>query len=1310
MASRRIKLASTAAAVAVVGAGYFLYSVFAAQAEPDTALAQAPLNTQVQVPPAFIMTLDDSYSMAYQAMFPTRSTQSIIGGIGGGACWSGNSNTATDASWSFFSSAGQLRLDRVGTRGDCAYFYVITGIRQGNRAIPPVDTFGFARSHVYGPSYFNPGVEYLPWKRGNGGSYDSSAPGAARIHPHQAATINLVASLFDEDARSVFDAFTGMRLPAGTRYRLTGNTNCGGLTSGGSGANRWREVGAAGHTMTATCTLYIQYWPATFFLPYTSNDDVRPTLSGHPGAYDAVPRTRIANACGTGCDMWRYQIRAEDTVAAGNFANWFTYYSNRNRATIAAATHALSGITNMRVGFFPINQHGSRDQPLTNAAERVTMYNMAEINDRNALYGTGTNPGANTLLGLGLNGSTPNLLAVNAVGQQFRRTDAGAPIQLACQKNAAMLFTDGLSNQGSPGAPAITGLGAPFDPTPINSMAAIATRYYLNTNNTVGSGGVSSLRTDMAAGRVPVPAACGSANPDPKLDCQSNLHMNFYAITLGARGNLYNPDAVPPQDPFTNPPAWTNHADDDVRTVDDMWHATVNTRGDFINARSPDDITAAMRRILANVASGDSPSGSIALTGARIGSGSLTVTPAYAVGNEGTDWSSTLTADRVTVNDAREVEFDFAWEASARMASQASRNVFFTDHDGVVKQFDATNVALSDLCQKPSGLYDSMLLCDGETGLADLGVSAAQAVDYLLGDTDLERENGGLLRDRSTILGDIVNSTPVVSAPGDDYGYRTLSDGLGSSYGEYLDTKKNPTQNRRFMVYAGANDGMLHAFDGGLTDAMARNNQAPDTAGGREKFAYVPWTSVGHMGNLLFPYDPDEQQNQIFQHRYYVDGPVVVSDAHYGGSWSTVLVGTTGAGGRSVFALDVANASRSTGSFSATDHLWEISDLNTSLTQAVRDNIGFVLGRPVIVPVKQGGAVSWKAIFGNGYNSASGRAVLFVVDIEDDATPTIRMIEAVETGTGVPSGKNGLGNVVVVDRWANEAKTLRGRDGYADTVYAGDQKGALWKFDLLDASNSVSTPLFVTRPHTEGGRTFRQPITGGITAAAGPGGGVMLFFGTGSFSFYGDPQDNELQTLYAVNDTNSGLPTAKWNRANLSSRAAGTDGNRRTVGTANAATTLPSRGWYVDLEAGERFVGYPNIATGVVFMPTYVPDPSAAGCSAGGSNWLFGLNTRTGAASLSSVRSVPGGELTYPAGTAGVELVSASGESISAPIKDVAVMTLPRLTPQGLPDEPGGPGAPPDADQKCWMMVTVAGAQAMYLPYPCGRQSWRQIQ
>lgn len=1275
----RTKVYATATALVLAGSAYFLHSVFAVQGQGT--LAQQPLNVQAQIPPAFIMAVDDSGSMTFETLLP---------GQDGQGCW----NTANPTG--FFNANGTLR-----TSGTCGYNHLIpyTGHRiDGNRhAIPPIPTFGFARSHEFNPSYFNPGESYLPWLNSDGTPYGATVmnplgnalPTATRANPRSdSVVLNLTVDQIEDDANSRFRLLSGMELPFGTEYYATAGCGNGNNVVGGTGnrRDRWITVSAANSgAVTGTCTVGIRYFPATFYLSVST-----PAPAGYrtnlvlPGLFGG--RRRIADACGDGCDMYQYEIRSANystadsyNAAIQNFANWFSFYGNRNRAMVAGMTRSLSDIQNMRVGYFRINSRTAN----------VAMHNMNSPTEKTLLY--------KDLLALPASGGTPNLFAVEHMGKQFQRINAGAPIQLACQKNAGMLFTDGYSNGGSPGADAVTGLGKPFDATPANSMAAIATQYYQTTLRT---------GTNFPLGRVPLPSGCSTPNPDPRLDCNANLHMNFYGVTLGATGSIYDPDVD--RDPFVAPfPNWTGHTNDSPTTVDDIWHASINTRGEFINARTPNDITAAMRRVLASVSAGSSPAGSIALTGARIGEGSLSVSPFYEARNNGTDWYSTLTAQSVTSSPTTGVvSFANAWEASARLPAAASRNHIWYGTGNGAQLFNVANVgSLAKLCDNN---VPGMSLCSPTT-LAALGGAAntltvTEAVNYLKGDQALEAERNvnGKLRFRTTRLGDIVNSTPVVSAPTDDYGYRSLSAPYGASYATYVASKieDGDANLRRPMVYAGANDGMLHGFDGRTT-----------ANGGVERFGFIPQTVLGYMGNLLFPYDQAASGDQRFQHRYYVDGPLTVSDAYYGAGaaagWKTVLAGSTGAGAKGVFALNVSGVSRPTGSFAAADRLWEVSALNASLTQAERDNIGHVLGRPVIVPVKTGtgaGPVKWRAIFGNGYNSASGKAVLYLVDIGTGA-PQITMIEAIESGA--PAGSNGLGNIVVLDRFtaaADGTLTLSGRDGFADTAYAADQKGAIWKFDLRSASPAAPTrPLFTSLPYTTGAEAnTRQPILGGLTASAGRNGGVMLYFGTGSFSFEGDPVDTTRQSLYGVLDNGGAQPTATLTRAGLQAQAVSTTANDIRTTTSNQPGA-GSRGWYIDLPERERFVGYPRIENGVVFMPTYAP-VSSLQCSVAGVNWLYGLNALTGGAGLSSVTfnspqgSSPG------AGTGAISLATQG----TAPVKDVAIFSSPRLAPLAS----GATSAELEAAlaAQCSMVVQVAGAPTMYLKRPCGRQSWRQIQ
>ncbi len=1250
MASRKFRFMAAGGAALALGGGYFIYSLMAAQAQGT--LAQAPLNIQVQTPPAFLMALDDSGSMLWEVLNNTRD---------GVYRWGGKSF--------YTGSEANGYVDR-----GLLYHYVFPSYgRDSNLALPPLDAYGFARSPDVNASYFDPRETYSYWKTGlpePNADFPKQGidPKSAPLDPRPSGAFSLKTGTLNLTADSTsnaivvngsnvawrFQFYSGMVLPSGTRIE---RDRCGDLNRNNSSTDGgFSVVGSKAVTLTGNCSAAMVFFPATFYLVDQA------TLPEDYG-YTASPVAVTNPVGGRPGTLYKYEIKlanfgnntAKYNQAMGNFARWFSLYRTRRESLIGAATTALHDQTNLRVGWFRINNR-----------RNVTMYNMTNDDEKSTLLD-------DIMKDMRASSSTPNRSAADYLGQQFKRTDAKAPVLLSCQKNAGMLFTDGYINETE-------------NRTLMKDLVA---PYY-----------EKSLVDTKETNSVPVPSECKGASPDPALDCKTHLHMNFYGVTLGTLGKefgvKYLPDPKRPwvlsPNPYVNKPNFpTSTQDLKPEAVDELWNAVYDTRGEMVNATRPGDITAAMRRIISNVAQGATPSGSRSLTGARIGVGSLSVEPFYEATNNGTDWYGKLHAFNLKVEEStRKVISEEAWEASAQMPAADSRRIRFW-RNGALVDFSGGNVSLANLCDKSGSLYPGMKICS-ESEITTLATDSATAVAYLRGATGNEKRNGGKLRDRTTVLGDIITSTPVLSSPLDDYGFRRLPGAIGSSYAEYMTTKRD---DRRYMVYAGANDGMLHAFDGGMgaTGEM-------DSDGGKELFAYIPSTALGHMGNLLLPYDPTNENTQRFQHRYYVDGPITVSDTYGSNGWATSLVGTAGAGGRSVFALDVSDP----GSFGGTGSLlWEISDLNSALDSEVRANIGHVLGKPVIVPMKNAdGSVSFRAIFGNGYESSSGKAVLFVVDMVAGSTPTIRMIEAVESGTNLPAGSNGLGNIVVVDRWGGAGQNEQVRDGLADTVYAADKRGAVWKFDLRnDAAPTV--PLFTTDTHVDASDrlTYRQPITGGMTVTTGPSGGVMLIFGTGSFSYYGDENDSALQALYGINDTEAGLSTATLTSANLRSYAAGISDNLRTLSAGSIPTV--SRGWTVTLANKERAVGNPRIVSGVVFFPTYIPS-EAQGCSVDGSNWLFGLQASSGEASMSQVRfGAPDGK-SQGAGTAGVALNTGG----NAPVRDVTTSVVPRLAP---PDagKPGSPPPKPPGDA-CMMQISVAGADPMYLPYPCGRQSWRQIQ
>jgi type IV pilus assembly protein PilY1 len=727
-------------------------------------------------------------------------------------------------------------------------------------------------------------------------------------------------------------------------------------------------------------------------------------------------------------------------------------------------------------------------------------------------------------------------------------------------------------------------------------------------------------------------------------------------------------------------------------TAGKRWDSKVaGVPDNYFLARNPTKLKEALEGIFDSAAEGNAPVGGGG-TGARITTGSFTVTSHFTVPQGSYDWTGDVVANRVSATGGDGGEL---WRASSRIGSTA-RNIYMataptsTAANGTVTaaavvEFTAGNVPGANDAAKLSALGFS-----DSTPAWFSGKTLANLVTFLRGSPVAG------LRTRTSPLGDIVNSTTEIVSNRDNYGYAswaasatTWKTTLGTAYATYL-TSKTAAAGPPTMIYVGANDGMVHGFNG-----------SDGAAGGREELAFIPSAALQHISELA---------NPKYGHRYYVDGPLTSSDVYYGGNWQTVLVGTTGAGGASkapnaaaigngaVFGLNVSNPT----SFGASSVLWEVSGKTES-------DLGFVLGKPVIVPVTGASATSaprFVALFGNGVNSTSGKAALFVVDIQ-----TGKVLKRLSPSGSGYANRNGLINIATV--------ALRNNDGITDTVYGGDMQGNLWKFDLSDTNPDNwnvalnGAPLF-----TASRNNAAQPIMSGIEVAAGPGGGVNLYFGTGQYFAADDNQvssSSPVQTLYGVWDN---LSTAVGGRANLVQQTitTGTASNGYSVRdvSRNAVSYTSARGWYIDLIVGssiegERFVGNPNIQNGSVFFTSYIPGTAICG-TGGGVNWLYGVNLLTGGGAMSGLSPTVGGDPVCSGNCGGVALTkggSGSGPNQGPPVKDTNIF-VPKLTPCD-PTQSSCTADELIKSEQCTFVMRAQGADPLYLPRPCGRQSWRQI-
>lgn len=469
-----------------------------------------------------------------------------------------------------------------------------------------------------------------------------------------------------------------------------------------------------------------------------------------------------------------------------------------------------------------------------------------------------------------------------------------------------------------------------------------------------------------------------------------------------------------------------------------------------------------------------------------------------------------------------------------------------------------------------------------------LNTSPAGAVDangslrlnYLRGDTSREVRNcsactAPTFRNRSiSVLGDIINSAPVYVKSGGRY----VRDGAeAAAYSTYRTTRAAMPA----MVYVGANDGMLHAFNA-------------DT--GDEAFAYVPSMVADRLSKLTDP---------AYSHQYTVDGSPVAGDVYYGSAWHTVLVGGLAAGAKGLYGLDISNTAWFNEANASKVVRWEISGSDA--------DVGYIFQPPVLAKMKNG---RWMALTGNGYNSTNGVAVLLLVDVETGAITRI----STKVGAATAAGSNGLSGVVAVSTANN---------GVADVVYGGDQAGNLWKFDLSSSdssewkvafgSSSNPKPLFTT--------ASGQTITSRPDVTPHPSGGYLVTVGTGRYLDLTDTTAGSAQALYGIWDQGAEVKMSDLVVQSVLGTVSGTGqptyritsyvvGKPATVYTGDNSITRASylsgkRGWVLNLPtSGERIVTQAAVRYGKVIVSSMIP--SSLPCSAGGSGWIMEVDAVTG--------------------------------------------------------------------------------------------------
>lgn len=992
------------------------------------------------------------------------------------------------------------------------------------------------RSRSNNKIYYDPAVTYTPWAQSNGASW-ADAPITCAPHNPQ--------------------------LPALGCRNLTANQ-----TVNMSGSSWW--YGSSGwyqgnHT----------FYPAVYYRYngggiWSTGNYTQIQIISTTATYTGDGRASRTD-CTAGTCTYAQEIQ--------NFANWYTYFRSRillSRAGVGKAFAAQGN--NLRVGFAAINKGNSTIDGVANTGVVIRGVRPFTGTDRADFF---SNLYGHVIPVAG----TPLRTAVSHVGGYYERTDDPGPwgefpgtvggTQHACRQSYNILMSDGywndsvsgpgnadgtagstITNDSTPATPANYTYtpGAPYSDAFSNTLADYAMHYWKR-----------DLRPDLAN-------KVQTNTSDPAFW----QHMVTFTVGLGVSGTLPPPPAAPG--------TWPDPALGNAQKLDDFWHAAVNSRGEFFSAANPTEFATTLTATINNIIGRNAGAAAVAVSNANVtGSDNQSYASKYNSGN----WSGDLLAYPINLTTGVPDTSSPTWTTSAQpqldLRTSANRKIIsYTGTSGTGQgiQFQPTSASTTTkLSVAQQALLNSTTTPPGTS-------DGANVVAYLRGDRSLE---GTSYRTRAHLLGDIINAEPlVVREPFAHYADTCYATAVT---GKCVTSFKTDQASRTRIVYQGANDGMLHAFN---------------AASGAEEWAYIPNLLMSNLNNL--------SRKTGFVHKYYVDGTPTSVDVDFSNtdgvtgnpnpSWKTILVGGLNKGGRGYYALDITAPAAADESAAAQKVLWEFP--NSATTATVKNNTGYSYGKPVIVKTAGKG---WVALVTSGYNNGAdtggdGHGYLFVLNAR-----TGDLIKAMDTGEGLSTDPSGLAQITAYVENSDIDNTV-------SYVYGGDLKGNVWRFDLT-ATNPNSWNVKRLAILKDGiGNT--QPVTTVPELAKITISGTdkrFVYVGTGKYLGDSDVATTGTQTMYAlVDDLSSpvgstpviGDPT----RSSLQVQTLTTSGTTRTATTTTVDFAL-KKGWYVDMPAsGERINTDPALVLGALVFTSNIHSSDV--CTPGGSSWLNVLDYKTG--------------------------------------------------------------------------------------------------
>ncbi|MBU0664932.1 MAG: hypothetical protein KJ990_10360 [Proteobacteria bacterium] len=864
-------------------------------------------------------------------------------------------------------------------------------------------------------------------------------------------------------------------------------------------------------------------------------------LTSVPAA--SLPATVKTFAAPSDADAWKKERQ--------NWADWFSYYRKRNLAATGAVAQVVDRMDDVMIGFHTINYTGGGYvSGGYGYSQSLLPVNVAGLGDE-----------TNKLLGLmyafQIQGyGTPLRNGLYAVGRYYDDTDGstggiannsgssfGTPIESPyhaqedgdeCKQVFTVLMTDGYWNGGGPTLGNVDGdNGVPYADTWSDTLADVSMDFFERDLSTM---------TNLV--------------PD---GTNTHQHMVTYSVAFGVNGTLDPSDYdFNPSLPLLDYPTWPRPVADTQTAVDDLWHAAVNGHGKFMNAGRPDELVKSLLDIMNDIGSRLGSGASVSVNGDEMYESIAGQLRMYQTSYNSGNWYGDLKAYALNTTTG-EVLSPHVWSAEKTLADQlgvsGSNGRIIATYDGSAGKpfrWNGGTGTLNAVQQKQLVPYFSLTL------------NAENVLDYLRGDSSKE----GIFRDRDAAhpLGDVVNS---VATYEDGFLYVGGNDGMLHAF--YAD---DTNKGKELFAYV---PGQIYANLRRLADPLYDHrffvDNSPYTKKISEKIGDELTLLVGGLGKGGKGYyclDITKAGERISNE----------SDLASKVKWeypappATLLTGTTftftsatGAGGADQIKDSLKR-------FSAADFVVGQriavvgANFNNGINSGSNDGVYKITARAAdgsSIDVEAGSLIStygdgkdiiitkstsdtgmgysfskaypvqtndqtinagtnlqgWVVVFGNGYGSEDGTAILYVLNPSNGA-----VLKKIETKVGP---FNGLSTPAIIDN---------NHDLKVDYVYAGDLLGNMWKFDLTSSDHAkwqvafcdktagpdsvnncddTTATGFIPKPLFAG--NANQPITAAPDVTSHSSDlGFMVIFGTGKYLGEPDLDTFDVQSLYGIWD------------------------------------------------------------------------------------------------------------------------------------------------------------------------------------------------